>query len=523
MKRILATIVALSMLLSMAVIVPQAVDIEGDWTTYRHPADYQEIDPDTGEEPPYKAAPGYQYTDEGFTTIPADYTGTYPFYKVETKEKFNLKDGVYLQFRVDDFAYQGADGRTDEWMAVTLGTDKNLTPGYTGTASGWAGLIRGAGGGSQAYWGTTAMIGKTENSAGASAELGGMANIIPEVDEEGREIYTFEVKWNGTSYDIILCGVVHPTSRTISSHLESVDKNGDFHIGMIFYSGVKDSKASMTILKFGTSKEDAIAPAGSDTKQPEPNNNIVADMMDPSTIEENKPGVYWDATLYGDNTGSEVQISAQGDNSFHVTVPASESYMHWKVRKDTSYAVEDFPVFAMMVKDYWYDGLLWYNCGDIVNATGGYNMNFSASDGIYYEGEGLDDYALILLDLTDLCSGRINSFMIQFMGVDMEYPEFDICYMGCFRSEEEAKAYGSSYLSAEEKTEESKVEETDEPVVDTDAPQDTDAATTPVEGATDSENQDDSNENGCKSIVTYGMAGIVALAACLFLKKKKES
>ena len=84
--------------------------------------------------------------------------------------------------------------------------------------------------------------------------------------------------------------------------------------------------------------------------------------------------------------------------------------------------------------------------------------------------------------------------------------------------------YDDQYaIPTEEKTEESKVDETDEPVADTDAPQDTDAATTPVEGATASENQDDSNENGCKSVVTYGMAGIVALAACLFLKKKKES
>ena len=115
MKKLLVMLVILSMIVSMAVIVPSAADIEGDWTTYRNPLDYFEPDPETGEvTESYRPAAGYEYTSEGLTIKPADYTGTNPFMKVETKDKHNLKDGLYLKFRIDSFSYKGEEGKADQ-------------------------------------------------------------------------------------------------------------------------------------------------------------------------------------------------------------------------------------------------------------------------------------------------------------------------------------------------------------------------------------------------------------------------
>ena len=94
MRKFLALLVCVVMMLTMipAVLLPVgAADVEGDWMTYRQANDYNEPDPDTGEEPSYRPAPGYKYTDEGFSTIAADYTGTSPFMTVQSKEKHSLK------------------------------------------------------------------------------------------------------------------------------------------------------------------------------------------------------------------------------------------------------------------------------------------------------------------------------------------------------------------------------------------------------------------------------------------------
>ena len=111
----LATLLLLSMLAAVSVVavITPAAAVEGDWITLRQANDYHEVDPETGEEPPYQAAPGYTYTDEGFTTIPADYTGTCPYFNIRSKDKYDIRDGLYIQLRVDDFSSALGELRLD--------------------------------------------------------------------------------------------------------------------------------------------------------------------------------------------------------------------------------------------------------------------------------------------------------------------------------------------------------------------------------------------------------------------------
>ena len=535
MRKFLALLVCVVMMLTMipAVLLPVgAADVEGDWMTYRQANDYNEPDPDTGEEPSYRPAPGYKYTDEGFSTIAADYTGTSPFMTVQSKEKHSLKDGLYLQFRIDDFSYKGPDGNSDEWIALSLWDSQKVAPGNTQYGAGWISLIRGDGKGAETTSYSCFTTKTTEDVPGKWGDLGSY-NFTPEVDDEGREIYTLQVEWTGSAYEVSVCGQVLATSDGITEKLEEIDPYGDFYVGISMQSSLKDGTASLTILKYGTSEASATTPVGSDSKEPEPNINVVADMMDPATIEKDKPAVFMDATTnsaaslgYGDG------VYAQGDNSFHFTAPKADSFMSWTIKKNISYAVEDFPVFAMMVRDYWYGGTLWYYCGDIVSATIGYNTPYNAFDGVYFDGEELAGYTLILVDLTEMCSGRINGFRIDFNGVDMNDPEFDVCYMGCFRSEEEATAYGAAHLGVKAPGDNGSEDDTKAPdaSTDTDGEQGTTVdptettpttgTTAPNENVTNDPADTEKTEKGCGSVLGVGSIGLIALAGAYFVKKK---
>jgi len=134
----LAILLLLSMLAAVSVVavITPAAAVECDWITLRQANDYHEVDPETGEEPPYQAAPGYTYTDEGFTTIPADYTGTCPYFNIRSKDKYDIRDGLYIQLRVDDFSYKGPDGNADEWVLFSLWDSENIAPGQSGYGDG---------------------------------------------------------------------------------------------------------------------------------------------------------------------------------------------------------------------------------------------------------------------------------------------------------------------------------------------------------------------------------------------------
>ncbi len=220
MKKLIALVIAAVMVLSMVLVMTittSAVDIEGDWVVYRSPEDY-DVDLEAGEF--YKPAPGYEYTYEGFTTIPADYTNMTPFFTVQTREAQSLKDGIYLQFRVDEYSYEGGD----HWISFNLSDRANVQPGDIAYGNNWLTLMRGAGNGTtdcQSFVTTQT----TEDGVGSFAHVGSTNPKIP-MDDDGREIYTLEVEWTGSGYEVKVCGQLVAGNSTVSSKLMSFNENG---------------------------------------------------------------------------------------------------------------------------------------------------------------------------------------------------------------------------------------------------------------------------------------------------------
>ena len=446
MKRMIALTICAVMLLAMiptGILTAGADGTEGDWTTYRFANEYHDPGEDPWNQTVYKPEAGYQYTDEGFSTIAPDYTEFTPAMTVITKEPVRVKKGLYLQFRVDDFSYDGGVGM-DEWIALTLSTEGKVAPGSTAYGGGWMSLIRGNGNGHCTMM-PHLTDPRTEVFGGTFTTTGVVSAEVP-VDEQGREIYTLEVIWNGREYEIKVNGVVQPGSTQTTALLEKLNSDGEFYVGINMLTMVKDGTAALTILKCGTCEEDAVTPMGSDYKEPEENWLLVADIADPAAVPEGQPAILWSPETYDLRDGWNVSFAPQGDNTWHATVSDRVAYWSFKPENTWSYAAEDFPVFGMLFRNIWVDGGdLWYSAGDVI-APSTDCSRFSYYDGQVYTDQEGQEYVFIPVDLTGLWAGRINNIRLDFCFEDESCREFDICFAGMFRSVKEAYDYTEEYL-----------------------------------------------------------------------------
>ncbi len=426
----------------------------GKWDTYRDP-EYEGLTEN------FHPAAGYTYTADGFTIVPADYTDIQPYLAIQSKEKVNLKDGVYLEYRVDDFSYEAAN----HWIAFTLWDTVNARPGNTTHGKGWLGLIRTPGEGG---------TGMCQSFAEAMISQFGQTDVSPLVDEDGREIYTLEIEWKDGVYDIRVCGVTVGASATdVTGYLETLDPDGEFYVGIHMYAAIQSGTAAGTITKFGTSAADATVPVGSDSKEPEENLNRVADFEDCPAPEPGQPALLWNAaktSMVDDPVGTNLEITAKSDLSYHFKMKGELGYMRWDIKNSLSYRAEEYPVLAILFRNFRHDGgsLYWY-AGDIVNADSDHMLKWSSyADGVsgqysaVYGEKG--EYTLVMIDLNGAndWKGRINGLRLDFSS---EYwqerdGEWDICYMGMFDTVDNARAYATDYTDKAETTD---PEETTEP------------------------------------------------------------
>ena len=531
MKKLMVTVLLAAMLLAMipaASLTVSAADVEGMWTTYRHAGDYYDPeDLEPGEEPPvYKPEAGYTYTDEGFTVVPASYKDTEPFMTVQTKEKQSAKDGIYLQFRVDDFSYDGGTG-ADEWIALSLSTGNKTCPGQVWNGGGWLTLMRGKGDGK--FNSLPHLTDpRTEDFAGSFTNVGSIAGTAP-VDDQGREIYTFEVSWTGSAYEIFVNGAKQPGGSQTTALLERLDKNGDFYVGVTLKSNVGNGTAAITVLKYGTSEDTATTPVGTDSKEPEPNEIHIAEIADPSTVEANTPAMLWSTDTYG-LIGNNCTVTVLGDDTWRFTPTDFSFYFYWSPKRSQSFAATDFPVFGILVRNITTDGgNLWYAAGEVTGPHESYIQAFSFFDGeFYYDAAENAEYCFVPVDLTGLWEGRINNLRMDLAVPNVEGSEFDVCFAGVFRSAEEGQAYAEAWLAdrgidAEEATTEEAT--TEEPATEaptdevteapTDAPeQGGDATEAPTEAPTDEP------KSGCGSVIGFSAVAILAAAAAAVALKK---
>ncbi len=539
-RRFIAMLVAAVMVLSMIPAMSftvSAADIEGDWDTFRGANAY--IPPEDGSEHRYAPAGGYEYTSEGFQVIGADYSETTPFNTVQSKEKQNLKDGVYMEFRIDEYDYSGESGNADNWICITLWDGQAPVPGDTKYGAGWLCLIRdNAGFGNDQTIEAFNVVAYEEGVNPGGFNHQGNSTSRPVVDSDGLERYTFEVSFDGTNYDIKVCGVSVAGLAATNAHLNGLDPNGEFYVGVTMMSTIKGGKAAMTILKYGTDADSATTPVGSDSKEPEENpNQPPAPIADASTVEANQPCIIYNADTVSKPSAGNMNVTPMGDGSFHVQATQAGAYITFGPKRDVSYSAQDFPVVGVLIRNCWAGtGNVWYYSGDIMSANGEYQSGWSPYDGDVY-GED-DEYSFCIIDLTDMwAEGRINGIRVDFNGIDVssEDAEFDICWVGHFRSAEEAAAYNISYLTGkgviteggEEDTTESPTDDTQAPDADTTpAGDDTTDGTTPAgddtAAGTDAATEGDTTaeESGCASIVAGSAAILMAAAAAVVLRKK---
>jgi hypothetical protein len=149
-----------------------------------------------------------------------------------------------------------------------------------------------------------------------------------------------------------------------------------------------------------------------------------------------------------------------------------------------------------------------------------------------------EEYSLVVIDFADLeliddllmeKGGRIHNVRPFFSVTDTSDPEiceWDVMYMGWFRSVEEAQQYAMDRLQMAPVTE---APETDAPATEapeTNAAADTDAAVVDTNAAVDTKAPETTAAataaEGCASVVGFGAVAVLAAAAAFVALKKKD-
>lgn len=458
-KRLLCALlcaVLLAGLIPAAALTASAEIPEGLWTTYRFANEYCDDDCEHTDDEygacDYRPEAGYKYTAEGFTVVPANYVNSTPQLSVMSKEAQPVKEGIYLKFRVDDYAYDGGLG-ADQWIALTLTTEEKVWPGSLDFGGGWMTLIRGKGDG------ICSMIPhltdpNTEESLGSLTSVGTGGNTAPR-DNQGREIYTLEVTWDGSAYEMKLNGTPIPGSAETTALLEKLNPEGEFFVGIQMQSTVKDGTAALTILQYGTCEANATTPVGDDSKGAEEHCGLgFVDILEPPTVPVNQPAILWNPDTYDlpwVENGIVSRVKSQAgthvdDYTWRVVLTDHRPSVYVKAEHSLSYAAEDFPVVGILFYNMWMDtGSLEYAAGDVLSTTEANRIAFSVYDGRFYGAD--EEYVFIPIDLTGLWSGRINALRVELNHMEDCSASFELCFMGMFRNKDEAYAYAHDWLA----------------------------------------------------------------------------
>ena len=478
MKKILSALLALTMILSLAVMfatnVAAAASDENMWTVLTHENQYQ--DDYDGD---YKSIPGYKYTSDGFQTYGGEWKADGPYQLVQTKNAVNIKDGVYMEVRVDE--HYSTSG--DQWLNFNIWEDTNLVPCSANPA--W-------GEGVQAIMRISAPKEATETEPpvpGLAASVawyikeftpGGSNTAIEEanrttVEKDGKQLLTLAltITWDGTTFAVDINGSAAPEATI--TYMNETFADGNAYIGFSMYSSVKDQNQSCTILKFGTSKDTATTPKGTDAATAVNYDNTPVALMDASQVPAGQPGIL----MTGDRANSALKSTPDSGTGGSI-ITINGDYIHINALKsladsgklmvdnNISYAVEDFSILRVLTKNFCSCGMgthadcmalesmsAYIMAGDVVapESKHQYRELDICYDAYFIEnGEDSDNYLTFTLDISETSeTGRFNGVRLDMSGIDLKnygFNEFDICFVGLFRTEEEADEYVEAYLES---------------------------------------------------------------------------
>jgi len=262
MKRITALLLITSMLLSLIIVggVPGAA-VDGDWDVIGAAPQY-EADWEGGFTP----VPGYEYTEEGLHMIPAEWSSTTPYGRIQTRSKVDLKEGIYVLIRVDDFTYAG-----DKWFNYFIWDSTKINHGVTDIerwGQGVQTLIRPSNAGANGEPGT--VSGVSWFTGGFTS--GGVSNMTADAekkDADGKPLLALTVTWDGCTYSVDVNGAQAPQKVIDYMNNKWGGNESEAYIGLTLQNSNKGGTLEATVLKFGTSAENATIPYGDDCKEPE--------------------------------------------------------------------------------------------------------------------------------------------------------------------------------------------------------------------------------------------------------------
>ena len=538
-KKNLGALLAISMLLSALLIfsIPTYA-VDGDWNVLGTATEYDE---DFDGVP--VSRPGYEYTDEGLHMIPAKWEGHQtPFGTFQTKNKVNLKEGVYMLVRVDNFTYSG-----EKWFNFSIWDSVGVAPGSTEHGEGAQCHIRPNDqknvGGVDWYIEGFKKVGNTTDSV--------ISKDTVSHDEQGRVVLALTIEWDGTSYSVNVNGASATEGVITYMNERWGGTDSEAYISFSLQNSNKNGTVEATVLKYGTSEATATVPQGDDRRDPEEFNHTPVDIMDSSAIAAGQPAVFMNGnTLYSDIVSKPISLvganlTVKDDYSVNVSVNKEKADAgEWTVKYDVSYSIEDFPVCAILTRNF-------CTCRDeVCYANEVCNLYICTGEAIQPAPENLveyldhsqpitignDTYLLFYFDTSDEyapfeAAGRINSARVDFMDIDYQTPgsnEFDVCFIAFFRNVDEAETYVYDYLGTE----------APEGPSNPGNPENGDETTSQTPENNDKEEESESkpennggngnastgNGGGCGSVIGSGAIAIVftTVAVCAFSFKKKD-
>ena len=513
MKKLISITLTVVMLLSLAsvMMIHGSAIVEGDWTVSRAADDYQ--DPDS-----YRPYCGYRYDlNKGLVLVSADYTNNTPYTHVHTKSTYNLKDNnaagngksISLEFTVTDFAYEGSD----HWVGISLHSQEIFAPGQKGYGEGVSVLIRGAGEGA-----AIAQFHYLNDDRGYT--LFSQQQVTIPVNEQGQETYTFEVEYTGTGYAFYLCGTkFEDVTKLADETLDTYCADGAY-VGLSFYSTESGTPIEAYISNF-----QGEVPFGEDSMEAEENRNNFAPIIDSSTVPEGHPALIWNSAMEQFNKlqSSNIDLVVNDNGTIGATAVNPSGYFIFSPKVSVSYEAADFPVIAILTRAcYAESGLIYYSAGHNLSAAPDCSCEVDIAE--YNFG---DDWCMGLLDLTDDLDwqGRVNMIRMDIQNVDNtdeEMKHYDIAYLACFRTIEDAEQYAKDYLigllgklpeTTEKETDPPKTEETE-----TNAP----SSDQTEEQGGEQTTQEEQKSKGCGSVVAAPAIVLIASLGVAVVSNKKK-
>jgi hypothetical protein len=239
--------------------------------------------------PYYSTPPSFAYTERGLKVTPAAETSSYT---VQTDHAYYLDKGIYMEIALDD---PGAVGV----LVFHIWDQNGVLVNNFRCGSGWQCLIQ-----LDDVESKYAMSALLEGASGiiddGDVEVLGSMKITASINEDGCAVYSLELK-----DDVLrVNGNVVVGMEEMLEYMRAVRPDGSVYFGVSVLTGENSAPISMTVTRFGASKNTAFVP-GTSGELPETGEDS------PGTV---TPGPAESTPPESDDTAEDPRETASGDD-----------------------------------------------------------------------------------------------------------------------------------------------------------------------------------------------------------------